>query len=364
MTKKVKGQYSFFNLEERLEKIHQLNSFLLRLSMLINWEIFRSDLNKVREKERLSNAGRPAFDVVLMFKVLILKTLYNLSDEATELMIRDRISFMEFLGLTFADRVPDAKTIWLFAEQLKELGLERKLFDRFGEELDRQGFAAKGGYIVDGTFVEVPRRRLTKEENAQLQSGEIPESITSNPRVEAQTDLDAEWAKKGNETHFGYKDHVLGDEGYKLIRDYDASGAATHDSVPYPDLMPEKPLFEGQGAYADSAYTGKEIDAKLRARGYTPQICEKGYRNHPLTDDQKENNRKKSKVRCRVEHIFGAMKSRCRDEVLRTIGFARAKFWIGMRNLTYNLSRFVSLKSPQPVRKHPQPIKKCQQPAQ
>jgi IS5 family transposase len=292
-----------------------------------------------------------------MFKVLVLKAMYNLSDDQTELQIRDRISFRDglrvallpFLGLTFADRVPDAKTILApnsqhSAEQLKNLELEQALFDRFGEELDRQGFKAKSGLIVDGTFVEVPRRRLTKEENEQLKAGEIPETIASNPHVAAQTDLDAEWTKKGDETHFGFKDHVAADEEYKLIRGYGVTGAATHDSVPYLDTMPEVPLFEGQEAYADSAYAGEKIDTKLKERGYKPMICEKGYRNKPLTEEQKANNRLKSKVRCRIEHIFGEQKMRMGNEVLRSIGFARARFWIGMRNLMYNLSRLVSLK--------------------
>jgi IS5 family transposase len=107
--------------------------------------------------------------------------------------------------------------------------------------------------------------------------------------------------------------------------------------------MPEKPLFDGQGAYADSAYVGKEIDAELRKRKYDPQICEKGFRNKPLTEEQKASNRVKSKVRCRIEHVFGEQKMRMKDETLRTIGLARAKFWIGMRNLMYNMSRLVSL---------------------
>jgi len=357
MTHKAKGQFSFFNLEERLEKIHELNSFLPRLNTLVNWETFRYQLNKVREKERLSNAGRPSFDVVLMFKVLILKSLYNLSDEMTELMIRDRISFMEFLGLTFADTVPDAKTIWRFAEQLKELGLERKLFEQFEKELVRQGFAAKGGHLVDGSFVEVPKQRNTKEENEQIKNGEVPETISENPHVLAQKDMDARWTKKNDVSYYGYKDHVLGDEKFKLIRDDDVTDASVHDSVPFVDLVPEKPQKKNQPVYADSAYVGEDIDKTLKKRGYKPQICEKGFRNHPLTDEQKESNRLKSKVRCRVEHIFGAMKNRCRDEVLRTIGIARAKFWIGLRNLVYNMSRFVSLKRPKKLKA------KCLQPA-
>jgi hypothetical protein len=110
--------------------------------------------------------------------------------------------------------------------------------------------------------------------------------------------------------------------------------------------MPLKPVYPDQEAFGDSAYTGKPIDTELNRRGFLPMICEKGYRNKPLTESQKEMNRVKSCVRCRIEHIFGAMKVRCRDEVLRSIGFARARFWIGMRNLTYNLGRLVSLKCP------------------
>ena len=244
------------------------------------------------------------------------------------------------------DRVPDAKTIGLFAEDLKDIGLERVLFDRFDAYLTSQGFKAKGGMIVDGTFIEVPKQRNTKEENEQIKNGEIPESLSSNPHVLAQKDTDAEWAKKGDETHFGYKNHVLADEEHKFIRDYAVTGASVHDSVPYLSVLPEEAAYEGQAAYADSAYVGEKIEKELKARQYDPQICEKGYRNKPLTEEQKESNRRKSKVRCRVEHIFGAMKVRCRDEVLRSIGLERAAFWIGMRNLVYNLGRFVSLKCP------------------
>jgi len=346
----TKKQFGFFDLARQLDKIYEINDFLPKLNTLIDWEIFRSDLNKVREKERKSNAGRPAFDVLLMFKILVLKSLYNLSDDQTELQIRDRISFRDFLGLTFADTVPDAKTIWDFSEQLKRLELEHQLFDRFGEELDKQGFQAKSGLIVDGTFVEVPRRRLSKGENEQLKAGEIPETITSNPNVAAQTDLDAEWAKKGNETYFGYKDHAAMDDEYKFLRGYGVTGAAAHDSEPYLDVVPAEPAYADQEAFADSAYAGEKIDTELKKRGYVPFICEKGYRNKPLSESQKALNRMKSSVRCRVEHIFGSQKMRMGNEILRSIGFARAKFWIGMRNLMYNMSRLVSLKRSKPAK--------------
>ena len=307
-------------------------------------------LEKVREKERRSNAGAKPYDVLLMFKIPILKKLYNLFDEQTEAQIRDRLSFRDFLGLNFSDRVPDAKTIWLFAEQLKKLDLEQELFDRFEEELERQGFQAKSGTIIDGSFVEVPKQRNTKEENAQIKSCEVPERIAANPHVLAQKDLDAEWAKKGDELHFGYKNHVTIDEEYKLIRGYGVTGAASHDSVPYLDVLPAKASYPDQEAFADSAYSSKDIEAKLTERGFLPMICEKGYRNHPLSEEQKKMNKEKSSIRCRVEHVFGSMKVRMGDETLRSIGFGRARFWIGVRNLVYNMCRFVSLRCPKVAR--------------
>jgi IS5 family transposase len=197
---------------------------------------------------------------------------------------------------------------------------------------------------VDATFVDVPRQHNSREENAKIKAGEIPESFEKNPHVRAQKDTDARYTKKGKETHYGYKNHVLSDQEYKLIQDYDVTAASVHDSQPYLDLMPPKAEKDRKEAYADSAYASKDINKELTKRGFSPQICEKGYRNHPLTDEQKESNRIKSKVRCRIEHIFGAMKQRSRgNEILRTIGIARAKFQIGLRNLVYNMGRYVSL---------------------
>jgi IS5 family transposase len=348
---KNKGQFGFFDLEQQLDKIYQLNGFLPKLNALIDWELFRPTLNKVREPKDPANGGRPPFCVVLMFKILVLKKMYNLADERIEEQIRDRISFRAFLGLNFCDTVPDAKTIWLYAEQLKNHELEQELFDRFDEMLDASGFSVKSGLIVDGSFVEVPRQRNTKEENEQIKRGEVPERIAANPHVLAQKDLDARWTKKGDQVFYGYENHAMIDDEFKFVRGYGVTDAAVHDSVPYPDLMPEEPDYPDQEAFADAAYVGEKIDTSLKERGFLPMICEKGHRNKPLTEEQKKMNKVKSSVRCRVEHVFGSQKMRMGDEVLRSIGFARARFWIGFRNLMYNMSRFVSLRCPKKVPK-------------
>jgi IS5 family transposase len=346
-----KGQFGFFDRDHRLAKIYKLNGFLPKLNTLIDWEMFRPTLNKVREKEHLGPGGRTPFDVILMFKILVLKEMYNLAFDRIEAEILDRVSFQDFLGLISCDTVPDAKTIWLFSDQLKTLEWECLLFDRFNAMLDACGFAVKSGLIVDGSFVEVPRQRNTKEENEQIKKGEIPESFSANPLVLAQKDCDARWTKKGDQVFFGYENHGKIDDEFKFIRGYGVTDAAVHDSVPYLDIMLEEPAYPDQEAFSDAAYVGEKIDTGLKALGYLPMICEKGYRNKPLTKEQKQMNKVKSSVRCRVEHVFGEMKMRMGNEILRSIGFARARFWIGRRNLMYNMSRFVSLRSPKKVPK-------------
>src|SRR5664279_5992968 len=129
-----------FDMDERLTKLSDLGDPLVELKGMIEWEAFREDIEKARKKERKSNAGAKPIDVVLMFKILVLQQLNNLSDERIEYQIRDRLSFMRFLGLQMESRVPDAKTVWLFRERLKELNLVEVLLAKFHEQLASHGY--------------------------------------------------------------------------------------------------------------------------------------------------------------------------------------------------------------------------------
>lgn len=160
-------QPSFFDIEKRTSKLTQMGDPLVGLHTQIDWEAFRGDLARVHLKQRKSRAGAKPIDVVLMFKVLVLQQLHNLSDQKIEYQIRDRLSFMRFLGLQLEDRVRDEKTVWLFRERLKDLKLMEVLFARFHEQL-AAGYVARAGQMIDATFIEVPRQRNTKEENAML----------------------------------------------------------------------------------------------------------------------------------------------------------------------------------------------------
>ena len=146
----------FFDVEIRTAKLTARGDPLVKLAVQIDWEAFRSDLARVDEKERKSKAGAKPIDVVLMFKMLVLQHLYNLADEGIEYPVRDRLSFMRFLGLQLEDRVPDAKTVWLFRERLKALKLVEELFNRFHAQLAAQGYVALAGQTIDATLVEAP----------------------------------------------------------------------------------------------------------------------------------------------------------------------------------------------------------------
>ena len=133
-------------------------------------------MDKISQRSR----GRPAYDYVLMFKILILQRYYNLSDNQAEYQINDRLSFMRFLDLTIADDVPDSKTVWVFKEQLTDLELVETLFELFLSHLEKLGLIAHEGKIIDASFIEVPKQRHTKAENEQIKTGQIPDSFTEN----------------------------------------------------------------------------------------------------------------------------------------------------------------------------------------
>jgi IS5 family transposase len=341
-----------FDVDERLTKLSLLGDPLVELNKMIDWEAFRGDIEKAREKAReharKSAAGAKPIDAVQMFKIMVLQQLNNLSDDRIEYQIRDRLSFMRFLGLNLEDRVPDAKTVWLFRETLKQQGVGEGLFKRFDEQLAAKGLVAKGGQMIDATFVEVPKSRNSREDNARIKAGELPEGWDKDDpatvHMRRQKDTDARWTKKNQETHFGYKNHINADAKNKLIRAYAVSAASVHDSQVFDELLDQSTDEDGQkrAAYADSAYRSKEQEERLQANGIESQICEKGARGKPLTEEQKASNRQKSKTRVRVEHVFGAQ-AQMGGHVVRTIGMARARVKIAIMNLAYNMRRFVLL---------------------
>lgn len=238
-----------FESENRELRLNEMGNPLEVLSQYVDFEIFRPTLESALfTGERKSNAGRPPIDCVLMFKVLFLQRYYGLSDHQIEYQIVDRTSFCKFLGIECVDDVPDEKTVWKYRELLTNTGVYDKLFSEFHSFMESTGLQFNEGRIID-----------------------------------------ARWTKKRDETFYGYKQHTKVEKRNKIILSYDTTSAEVHDSKGFEGLLDEKD--EGKDLYLDAGYVGQEEIVKQHKMN--PIICEKGYRNRPLTKEQKSDNRKK-----------------------------------------------------------------------
>ena len=215
------GQLGFFDADKRLQALSARGDPLEAIDHLVPWESFRAEIEAVvltPDELKKSSAGRKPFDAILMFRMLVLQALNNLSDEQVEYQVRDRLSFSRFLGLAIEDSIPDATTLWLFREKLAKAEMIEKLFDRFDQHLAAKGYMARGGQIIDASIVPVPTQRNSRDENAELQAGRTPAGWKQKPGKVRQKDRDGRWTKKHGRSFFGYKNHVNADAKHNLIR--------------------------------------------------------------------------------------------------------------------------------------------------
>jgi IS5 family transposase len=283
---------------------------------------------------------------------LVLQALYGLSDAQAEYQIRDRLSFMRFLGLGLGARVPDEKTIWLYRELLVKAGAIEKLFDRFETALEAEGYLAMSGQLVDASLVAAPKQRNKDEEKQAIKEGRVPKAWKEKPAKLRQKDRDARWTlKQGKKKdgakvqlaipHYGYKNHVSTDRRHGLIRMWAASDAAAPDGKRLRGLLSKENT--ASQVWADTAYRSKANEAWMAKNGFTSQVHHKKPAGKPLPESLARANARRSKVRAKIEHVFAQQKHRM-GLFVRTIGLPRARLKIGMVNLAYNMQRFLWLK--------------------
>jgi transposase, IS5 family len=256
-----------------------------------------------------------------MFRILVLQTLYTLSDDQTEYQIRDRLSFMRFVGLALHEPVPDAKTIWLYREHLTKAGALKRAFDRFDAMLRERGYLAMGGQIVDASVIEARRPRLSAEDKTTVRSGATP-SGWSEARTR-QIDRDGRWTiKRGRnqlppagETRrqaageiavpvFGYKNHLAIDRTHGFIRRFTVTHAARHDGSQLAALL--DPTNAASGVWADTAYRSQANLRLLDRRRLVAQFQRAKPRGRPMPPHIARGNATRAQVRARIEHVFAA----------------------------------------------------------
>jgi len=353
----MRGQPGLFEIDERLRRLSDLGDQLLAFAKAVDFEIFRPELDRALAYSDGSQGGRPPFDPVMMFKILVIQAANNLSDERSEFLINDRLSFMRFLGLSLADRVPDARTIWLFREKLTKAGAIKPLFERFDASLREAGFIAMGGQIVDASLVAAPKQRNSEEEKKAIKEGRLPEDWRAKPAKLRQKDRDARWTVKFSKAKpredgsvppvdiaipvFGYQNHVSIDREHGLIRRWDATDAAAYEGARLREGLLDKTNTAG-AVWADAAYRSKANEEFLARNGFVSRIHRKKPPGRPMPETTRRANALKSQVRAKVEHVFAAQKDKM-EIFIRTIGIARATTKIGLANLVYNIKRLVFL---------------------
>jgi IS5 family transposase len=356
----MRGQGGFFDVEERLKELSAKGDDLERLNAIVDFELFRVDLARAVPRSDGSRGGRPAFDHVFMFKVLILQAAHGLSDERAEYLIKDRLSFMRFLGLGLADAVPDANTIWTFREALTRARIGGRpaievLFKAYETALTKAGFLAMGGQIIDASIVAAPKQRNSDGEKRDIKEGRIPEAWQGKPARLAQKDRDARWTVKWSKAKpsddgspridlavpaFGYKNHIGIDRRHGLIRTWVATNAARHDGAQLPNLISK--ANTGSEVWADTAYRSKVNEKHLADHRLVSRIHRKKPKGKPMPRSVARANGAKSKVRSAVEHVFARQKGPM-GLIVRTIGIARATVKIGLANIAFNMKRAVWL---------------------
>lgn len=332
----IMSQPSLFSHQERLERLQKLKNPLDDFKTHINWEIYRNELESMYSHKN-GKGGRPPYDPVKMFKILFLQKLYKLSDDEMEFHIIDRMSFQRFLDIGQGDPIPDAKTIWVFRERMEKEKMLKVLFEKLNYWIQKQGKIVKQGSSIDGTLVDAPVQRNTREENETIKKGEIPEEWKDEPQKMAQKDTDADWKLKNGKSYYGYANHIVINNESKLITDFEITTASVHDSQPAVELIQR--MSPDQELYADSAYHSEEIRMAMREKEIEGKIIRKKKKGSELTEEDKIFNKIVSKTRARIEHVFADIKSFGGDTI-RTIGIKRAEIQIGLSVITYNIRRF------------------------
>lgn len=350
-------QSGLFDVDDRLRRLSDLGDRLEAFAAAVDFEIFRPELDTALAYSDGTKGGRQPFDPVMMFKLLVIQTVNTLSDERAEYLINDRLSFMRFLGLGLSDRVPDARTIWLFREKLTRAGAIQGLFDRFDATLRAAGYIAMSGQIVDASLVAAPRQRNTQAEKDDIKAGRVPSAWTRKPAKLRHKDRDARWTVKFTKAKpradgtvpavdlaipaFGYRNHISIDRQFGLIRRWLATDAAAHEGRRLRDGLLDK-SNTAAGVWADTAYRSAANEAFMAHNGFVSRVHRKKPARRPMSPTTRRANNAKSKIRSRIEHVFAEQKDRM-DLFIRTVGLPRAATKIGLANLVYNVKRLIFL---------------------
>ena len=317
MAVKQTGQFSF--VEALMGPKAGINAPLDRLSGLVKWYRFEKLLAHLRDEK---GPGRPGYPVLVLFKALLLQSLYGLSDRELEDALNDRLSFKRFVGLSLDEAAPDHTVLNRFRNRLGAEQLLEKLFAELDRQLEQAGVMIKRGAMLDATLIEAVSAPPTDKRPSK--------------------DPDARFAKrqgKGGST-FGYKAHVGVDEGSGLIRSVITTPANVNDTTPADALI----RGDEKVVWADAAYHTHARERALKARGVKPRLARRANKHHPqLTPRLKRYNGLIARRRAAVETTFATLKRRMKLTSIRYVGLAKAQAQVLMAAIAFNMRRWAAI---------------------
>jgi len=347
-------QPGFWDVEDRLRELSAQGDPLEKLAATVDFEIFRAELDAAVGARDRSKGGRPPFDPVLKFRMLVLQAMHGLSLAQTEFLVADRLSWMRFCGLGPGDAVPDANTLWDFREALIAADALDSLFARLDRAITEGGYLPMAGQIVDATLVAAPRQRNTEDEKARIKAGESADKIwPDKPARARQKDTDGRWTVKHSKAKpaadgkpqidiavptFGYKSHISIDRRHGIIRRARVTDASAHDGARLREGLID-PSNTASDVWADTAYRSAENERFLAGLGKVSRIHRRKPKGRPMPKRTARANARKSAVRAHVEHPFAHQKGPM-GLVIRTIGIARATAAVTLVNMAYNMKRW------------------------
>lgn len=309
------------------------SKFLQQIDTLIDWSVFEKELHKVCKRSIQDAAGRPAYNPLVLFKMLLLQTWYNLSDMGVEDMVNENLAANAFCGLRVEDTVPDHSTLSRFRSELVEKKAMSRLLAKLNVQLTHQGVLVQQGSILDAAITPTSRKPHGKP------TYKLPEHPDTPPTKELKSGVDQEaaWVKKGNKLQYGYKRHYLAAEETGLVIAVHTTSANVHDGQCIEACLDQVALPRGSRLLADKGYCSAKNDQLLRQRGLRSGIQRKAARNRPLSRWEKRYNVLVGRSRYKIERVFGSIKRWFGRLEARYVGMAKTHGQHVLEAMAYNL---------------------------
>jgi len=333
---KIQKQPTFADSVCDLRRKKIKTQFFSQINDLIDWDSVSQVINKHYHRGK-SATGQPAYDGLLLFKMLLLQNWYGLSDYEVEDRVNDSISFSYFCGLTIEQPAPDHSTLSRFRTALTKVNAFDELFKNINLQLEQKGIIVKKGAIVDASVVNTPNRPKGKP-RYDITKDRDDKEVKLNKEQSSNVDTDANWLKKGGKLHFGYKKHYVTDEE-GLVLGVTTTSASVNEISNLEEVLDAADLPEGIPLKADKGYQSKKNAEILKRKKLKNHILKKGKKNKPLTKWEKYFNKLVGKTRFKVERTFGSIKKWFNGGVARYRGISKMHTQNILEAICYNLYR-------------------------